>query len=204
MGDAHRGKGMTISTGPGAILGAQRRAVRNIAAPTEAEARQMAAPVLVAFQDAGWSPEDDLWIPPDRRVGLGESLLLDAEDRTLLEAEGHLRLTFTCLDPGAVEPAVEPAVRTPDVFEEIGGVRYRRLVPRYAIGLVVFVIGALVMLSIWGSMATRQPGLGGPNYGKPILPGVTDPDANGNCGPGLSPITVVWLDGSSHQGCFTP
>jgi hypothetical protein len=122
--------------------------VRDIEAPTEAEASAMATPVLDAFRAAGWELRERLWIPADRRPGLGESLLLSPESQLLLEGEGKLRLSFFSADALAVAPAAPPATREPDVFEELGGVRYRRLVPRWALGAVIGVVGLLLFFSV--------------------------------------------------------
>jgi hypothetical protein len=125
---------------------------RLVSAPSESEARAMAAPVLDAFRGAGWELREALWIPGDRRPGLGESLLLSPEDQLLLEGDGTLRLSFVHPDPLAVAPTATPAARDIDVFEEIGGVRYRRLVPRFAIGIVVAIVGLILVISIAASM----------------------------------------------------
>jgi hypothetical protein len=126
--------------------------IRDVKAPTEAEARTMAAPILDAFLRAGWELREQLWIPGDRRPGLGESLLLNPEDELLLEGEGTLHLMFANADPAAVAPATGPAVRVPDTFESIGGVRYRRLVPRWGLGIIVAIIGLIVVLSVASGM----------------------------------------------------
>jgi len=126
--------------------------VRNIEAPTEAEAGKLALPVLDAFRAAGWELREQLLIPADRRPGLGESLLLSPESQLLLDGEGTLRLSFFNAGPLAVAPSAQPAKREPDVFEEIGGVRYRRLVPRWALGAVFAVIGLVLILSIASGM----------------------------------------------------
>jgi hypothetical protein len=126
--------------------------VRNVEAPTEAEAAGMALPILNAFNEAGWELRERLWIPADRRPGLGESLLLSPESQLLLDGEGTLRLSFYNSDPSATAPLAEAAERTPDVFEEVGGVRYRRLVPRWAIGVVVGVIGLILLFSFAAGM----------------------------------------------------
>ena len=141
----------------------QRRAIRTVTAPTRAEAETAAAPVRAAFASAGWTEQEAIWIPGDRRVGLGESLLIDAEQQILLEADGTLRIAFVTDAPGAVEPEVAAAAREPDTWEEIGGTRYRRLVPRYAIGIVVFLVGLLVIGALWA---------GRPTAGPPVAPGV--------------------------------
>jgi hypothetical protein len=129
--------------------------IRDIQAPTEPEARAMAAPVVDAFLDAGWTLHEELWIPGDRRPGLGETLLLSTESQMLLEGEGTLHLMFANADPQAVAPTVEPATRTPDFAEDLGGVRYRRLVPRWGVGLVigipVLLLFVFVMSGIPGS-----------------------------------------------------
>jgi hypothetical protein len=127
-------------------------AVRTVEAPSEAEAAAMALPLLNAFSAAGWEVRERLWIPADRRPGLGESLLLSPESQLLLEGEGTLRLTFYNPDPAASPPSVAPATREPDVFEELGGVRYRRLVPRWVLGAVVGVIGLILFLAVASSM----------------------------------------------------
>ncbi|HEY4228063.1 MAG TPA: hypothetical protein VGM49_06975 [Candidatus Limnocylindrales bacterium] len=59
--------------------------VRDIEAPTEAEAGAMAMPVLDAFRAAGWELREKLWIPADWRPGLGESLVLSPESQFLLD-----------------------------------------------------------------------------------------------------------------------
>ena len=127
-------------------------AIRTVEAPSEAEAAAMALPLLNAFGAAGWEVRERLWIPADRRPGLGESLLLSPESQILLEGEGTLRLTFYNQDPAAVPPSVAAATREPDVFEELGGVRYRRLVPRWALGAVVGVIALILFLAVASSM----------------------------------------------------
>ena len=142
---------------------------RDVGAPTEAEARAMAAPVVDAFTRSGWVVREELWIPGDRRPGLGESLLLSPQSELLLEGNGTLHLVFANADAQAVPPPVDPAPRTPDWAEEIGGVRYRRLVPRWAIGAIVAMIGLLVVFSIASNM---------PN--SPFSP-VPTPDADGLC-----------------------
>ena len=129
--------------------------IRDVRAPTEAEARKMAAPILDAFMTAGWELREQLWIPGDRRPGLGESLLLNPEDELLLEGEGTLHLMFANADPQAVAPATPPAPRVPDTFESIGGVRYRRLVPRWGLGIVVAIIGLILFLSFASGMSNN-------------------------------------------------
>jgi len=126
--------------------------VRTVTAPTEAEARTEAAPILDAFRGAGWELREALWVPGDRRPGLGESLLLSPESQLLLESNGTLQLTFANADQLAVAPATVAAARPIDTFEEIGGVRYRRLVPRYAIGIVVAIVGLIVFISFASSI----------------------------------------------------
>jgi hypothetical protein len=126
--------------------------VRDVEAPTEAEAAAMALPILNAFHEAGWELRERLWIPADRRPGLGESLWLSPESQLLLEGEGTLRLTFLNADPLAVAPTATPAAREPDVFEDLGGVRYRRLVPRWAIGAVIGVIGLILFFAVASGM----------------------------------------------------
>ena len=160
--------------------------VRSVEAPTEAEARTMASPVLDAFQVAGWELREALWVPADRRPGFGESLVLSPESQLLLEAEGTFRMTFANADPLAVAPAALPSPREPDVFEAIGGVRYRRLVPHWGIGLVVGVIGLLLVLAF----ASTTPG-GGPFAAAPT------PDG------GICPLG--WIPGLELSGgAFTP
>jgi hypothetical protein len=122
--------------------------VRSVAAPSEAEARTTAVPILEAFRGAGWELRESLWIPGDRRPSLGETLLLSPESQLLLEGEGTLRLSFSNADAFAVAPAAEAATRVPDTFEEIGGVRYRRLVPRWGLSIVIGVIGLFIILSM--------------------------------------------------------
>jgi hypothetical protein len=126
--------------------------VRNIEAPTETEASTIAQAVLDAFRAAGWELRERLWIPADRRPGLGESLLLSPDSQLLLEGDGTLRLTFYNPDPLAVAPTATPAAREPDVFEHLGGVRYRRLVPRWALGAVLGVIGLIFVMSVASGM----------------------------------------------------
>jgi hypothetical protein len=126
--------------------------VRTTTAPTEAEARTEAEPILDAFRAAGWELREALWIPGDRRPGLGESLLLSPASQLLLESDGTLRLTFANADAFAVVPDAVPAARPVDTFEEIGGVRYRRLVPRYAISIAVAIIGLIVFIAFASSI----------------------------------------------------
>jgi hypothetical protein len=126
--------------------------VRDVRAPTEGEARTMATPILDAFRAAGWELRNALWVPGDRRPDLAESFLLSPESQNLLEGEGTLELTFSHEDPLAEAPAAAAAVRKPDAFEDIGGVRYRRLVPRWGIGIVVGIIGLLIVMSIASGM----------------------------------------------------
>jgi hypothetical protein len=140
----------------------QRRVVKTFDAPTRREAEVMAAPVIAAFAEARWTEQERLWIPGDRRVGLGESLLLDSEDQVLLEADGTLRIAWITEDDSVLEPAIAAAPRVPDRWEELGGTRYRRVVPRWIIGVAVFAIGAVVMLAWWGSMTAS---MGGPMGG---------------------------------------
>jgi len=164
--------------------------VRSVQAPSQAEATAMAAPILDAFRGAGWELRESLWVPGDHRPGLGESLLLSPQDQLLLEGEGTLRLTFANTDPLAVAPDTAAAPRRPDVFEDIGGVRYRRLVPRWGIGLIVAIIGLLIVMSI----ASGMPG--NPFAGRPTpddglcpfgwIPGVQvgpggEPEPDGTC-----------------------
>src|SRR5690242_1034662 len=120
--------------------------VRSVQAPTEAEARSMAQPMLDAFRAAGWELREALWIPGDHRPGLGESLILSPADQLLLEGTGTLQMTFATADQLAVPPAAAAAPRQPDVFEDLGGVRYRRLVPRWGIGIVIAIIGLIVFM----------------------------------------------------------
>ena len=126
--------------------------VRTVEAPSEAEARSMASPILDAFRGAGWELREALWVPGDRRPGLGESLLLSPESQLLLEGEGTLQLTFFNADPLAVAPSAAPAIRRPDAFEDIGGVRYRRLVPRWGISIVIGIIGLILFLTFASGM----------------------------------------------------
>jgi hypothetical protein len=126
---------------------------RSVEAPSEAEARAMAEPILDAFRAAGWELREALWVPGDRRPGLGESLLLSPESQLLLEGEGTFRLSFFNPDPLAVAPATVPETRQPDAFEDIGGVRYRRLVPRWGISLVVGIIGLILFLTFASGMS---------------------------------------------------
>ena len=159
----------------------QRRVVRTFDAPTRSEADVMAAPVIAAFDDAGWTEQERLWIPGDRRVGLGESLLLDHQNQVLLEADGSLRVAWITEDDAALEPAIAAAMRVPDRWEDLGGTRYRRIVPRWIIGVVVFAIGAVVLLAWWSSMRIPSPG------GMVIAPGELPsfsgfpPKADGTC-----------------------
>jgi hypothetical protein len=148
--------------------------IRTDSAPTEAEARAMAAPLLDAFRAAGWQLREDIWIPGDRRPGLGESLLLSPKSEQLLEADGTLRLSFANPDPDAIAPSTGPAARHPDTFESIGGVRYRRLVPRWSLALVVGAIGLVLFLSFASTMSVR-----------PFAPAPTP--VNGICPPGWMP-----------------
>lgn len=111
-----------------------------------------ATPILDTFRAAGWELREALWVPGDRRPGLGESLLLSPESQLLLEGNGTLRLTFANSDALAVAPAAAAAARPIGAFEEIGGVRYRRLVPRYAIALVVLIVGLILLVAIGSSM----------------------------------------------------
>jgi hypothetical protein len=147
----------------------RRRVVRTFDAPTRAEAEAMAVPVIAAFAAAGWTEQERLWIPGDRRVGLGESLLLNEEDQVLLEANGTLRIAWIAEDEALPEPAVAAAPRVPDRWEEIGGTRYRRVVPRWIIGAVLFVIAAGFMLAWWNSMRASMGGPIGPG-GVPLEP----------------------------------
>jgi hypothetical protein len=133
-------------------IGMDNVVVRSIPAPTEAEARDVAGPMLDAFRAAGWELREALWIPGDRRPGLGESLILSPESQLLLESEGVLRLSFAHTDPMAIAPSTEAATRVPDTFEAIGGVRYRRLVPRWGLGLLAAAIGLIVVLAFASSM----------------------------------------------------
>jgi hypothetical protein len=118
----------------------------------------MAAPLFAAFRAAGWEVRDDLWVPGDRRPGLGESLLLSPESELLLEADGTLRLSFANPDSDAVAPSAEPVVRHPDTFEAIGGVRYRRLVPRWALGLIIGIIGLVLVIAFASTMPNNPFG----------------------------------------------
>jgi hypothetical protein len=127
-------------------------AVRTVAAPTEAEATTLAAPLIAAFVAGGWAVVDRFWVPGDRRPGLGESLLLSPASENLLDADGMLRITFATTRAGAIAPTATALSRQPDVFEALGGVRYRRLVPRWILGAIVFVIGLIVILAISGGM----------------------------------------------------
>jgi hypothetical protein len=126
--------------------------VREVEAPTEGEAGSIALPILDAFHEAGWELRERLWVPADRRPGLGESLLLSPESQLLLEGEGTLRLTFFNPDPLAVAPSAAAATRDPDVFEDIGGVRYRRLVPRWALGAAFGVVGLILLFAFASGM----------------------------------------------------
>jgi hypothetical protein len=177
----------------------QRRVVRTFDAPTRSEAEVMAAPVIAAFGDAGWTEQERLWIPGDRRVGLGESLLLDHQDQVLLEADGTLRIAWITEDTAVLEPAIAVAPRVPDRWEELGGTRYRRVVPRWIIGLVVFAIGAVVLLGWWSSMRSSMGG--GVVVGPGNIPSFSGfaPNADGTCpaGYGLEvdgDTTICWPD----------
>ncbi len=130
---------------------------RTVEAPTEAEARLMAEPMLDAFRGAGWELREALWIPGDRRPGLGESLLLSPESQVLLEGDGTLRLSFANADQFAVAPAAVAAPRQPDVFEDIGGVRYRRLIPRWGLGIVAAIVFLLLFIAMSDSMSSPRP-----------------------------------------------
>ena len=138
------------------VVGTQ--AVRTVRAPTETEARLMMEPIREAFAQDGWRIVDELWIPGDRRVGLGESLLFDADHENLLEADGTLRLVFLSPTAGHAAPSVNAAPREPDVFEQIGGVRYRRVVPRIAIQLVIGAIVIVIGLAMWSQMSRSGAG----------------------------------------------
>ena len=127
--------------------------MRTVSAPTEAEARAAAGPVLDAFRAAGWELLEALWVPGDRRPDLGESLVLSSADQLLLDADGALQLSFSNPDPLAVAPSVVAAPRELDTSEAIGGVRYRRLVPRFAIGIVVAIAGLILFFAIASSMS---------------------------------------------------
>ncbi|HYO42009.1 MAG TPA: hypothetical protein VES19_02315 [Candidatus Limnocylindrales bacterium] len=164
----------------------QRRVVRTFDAPTRGEAEVMAAPVIDAFRDARWTEQERLWIPGDRRVGLGESLLLDADDQALLEANGTLRIAWITEDDSALEPGIVAAPRVPDRWEELGGTRYRRVVPRWIIGLAIFAIGAVVLLTWWSSMTPRTGG--GPVVIPGDLPSFSGfpPAADGTCQEGYA------------------
>ncbi|HJP87469.1 MAG TPA: hypothetical protein VJ850_00315 [Candidatus Limnocylindrales bacterium] len=126
--------------------------VRTVSAPTETEARAMAVPVIDAFQLAGWELREELWVPGDRRPRLGESLLLSPESQLLLEDDGVLRLSFANADPLAIAPSASATDRKPDAFESLGGVRYRRLVPHWALSIVVGIIGFLLFVAVASTM----------------------------------------------------
>ena len=156
--------------------------VRTTTAPSEAEARTEAEPILDAFRTAGWELREALWIPGDHRPGLGESLLLSPADQLLIEADGTLQLTFANSDPLAVAPAAVAADRPIDTFEEIGGLRYRRLVPRFAIGIVLAIVGLIFVIAIASSFPN------GPFAARPT------PDA-GICPLGWIPGMAIDADG---------
>lgn len=128
------------------------RAIRSVRAPTEAEARSLSASVIAAFEAAGWALREALWVPADRRPSLGESILLDTDSQVLLDALGTFRLEFEHPDAAAIPPAVTTPERAPDAFESLGGVRYRRLVPRWGLGLVVLLVGLLVLFGLGSTM----------------------------------------------------
>jgi hypothetical protein len=132
--------------------------VRDVQAPSEAEARTMAAPILDAFRAAGWELRHVVWVPGDRRPDLAESIFLSPESQNLLEGEGTLELTFSNPEPLAVPPSVAPAIRQPDAFEDIGGVRYRRLVPQWGIGILVAIIGLVIFMSVASGMRNNPFG----------------------------------------------
>jgi hypothetical protein len=138
------------------VVGTQ--VVRSVRAPTEDEARSMMEPVRQAFLRDGWQIVDELWIPGDRRVGLGESLVLDADHENLLEADGTFRIVFLPREAGQVPPAADVALREPDVFEQIGGVRYRRVVPRIAIQLALGAVLLVIALVVMSQMSRSGPG----------------------------------------------
>ena len=171
---------MTVATHGGGPGSGYAEAVRTVMAPTETEARFMIDPVREAFIRAGWRLMEDAWIPGDRRVGLGESLLLGADMENLLEADGTLRLSFRHPDPTAVPPRVDPLIRQPDPFEQLGGVRYRRIVPRIGLRLILsgiaFLVFLVFMAVIWGPSwnVARRPGLDGvPDAGTMVSEGRT-------------------------------
>jgi hypothetical protein len=50
------------------------------------------------------------------------------------------------------------ALREPDVFEQIGGVRYRRVVPRIAIQLALGAVLLVIALVVMSQMSRSGPG----------------------------------------------
>jgi hypothetical protein len=162
-----------ISTGDeGEVRRGGASALRSFEAPTRPEADALAAPTISAFEAAGWTVDDQLWIPGDRRPSIGESLVLSAASEALLEANGTLRITFGNTDANAALPAVVPTTRHPDEWEALAGTRYRRLAPRWIAASILAVIGLLIVLSF-----ARSFGLASPT-----------PDANGYCPFGYLPV----------------
>jgi hypothetical protein len=145
---------------------------RTFTAPTEPEADSLAEPVIKAFEQAGWRVQERTWIPGDRRPSLLESVVLSPQSENLLDADGSLHITFAAEEANAVAPTVAAPARVIDTFEDIGGTRYRRLVPRWILGGVVFLIGLLIVFSMLGGF----PGFGDPQ-----------PDADGVCPLGYAP-----------------
>lgn len=188
----------------GEIIRGGARTVRHFEAPTEREADDLSRSTFEAFEAAGWRLEERLWIPGDRRPSLGESVLLSADSENLLEASGTLRLTFVSTDVNAVAPEVVAPVRVPDAWEQMGGVRYRRLAPRWAISAVVAVIALLLFAMIASSMSSGMPG-GMPGFGGGVGPLRTPPagvglpqDVSGYCPIGYAP-NFFWGDGQPTQ-----
>jgi hypothetical protein len=142
--------------------------------------------MITAFETAGWHVTGRLWVPGDRRPSLAESLVLSSASENLLEADGTLQLTFTPDHPNAVPPVVEAGARSGDLFEDLGGVRYRRLVPRWIIGGIAFLIGLILIFAMSSSF----------NGGAGPLGAATTPDPAGICPPGYAPTQEYDAQGS--------